>query len=71
MESIKRRNRRLFLKSFFITALLLGCVIALIIGIAKGDSLMRSEITGKDVKIIEITDDAVKILDGVVYEKTK
>ena len=69
MESIKRRNRRLFLKSFLITALLLGCVIALIIGIAKGDSLMRSEITGKDVKIIEITKEAVKILGNEVYDR--
>ena len=69
MYKVKTENYKLFWKSFIVTALILGCIIALIIGVMSGHSLMESERTGKDVRIIEITEEAVKILGNEIYDR--
>jgi hypothetical protein len=66
---MRRRKLKLFFKSFIVTSIILGTILALLLGFLKGHSIMQSEKTGKTVKIIEITKDAVLILGKEIYER--
>ena len=68
---MRRKKLRLFLKSFTVTSVFLWCIIALLIGITVGHSIMFQQRTGKDVQVIELTEDSVLILGKKIYHRNK
>lgn len=68
MKALNKRKLCLFFKGFGVTSLILGCISALIIGIAGGQSIMETERTGEELKIIEVNSQGVFVLGKIIYK---
>ncbi len=57
-ESIK-----IFLRSAVITAVVLSCIAAVFLGIAKSYEAIQKISFGREQKAVEVTDEGIRILD--------